>query len=132
MTDTTLADDLLHEIGAALSADPAYALPGLAAMSLVASLRDNGGEMTGYVYLQDGSTGGIIPDDPEGRIYDLLVDLREAMRGEDGAAWKQMLIQIVAGEEPEMQVAFEYEDPERWTAAAEDSGAHAESLKPGA
>lgn len=123
--DQDAADELVQELGEAMIDSPDYQARDWLAASLVINL-DDGAQQFGYLYLAGDAWEACTPGFATLRIAPRL---RDAMRVEGQAPWKQCLIQIDR-ETAEIDIDFDY-DGGRWVPDIADPAGFARSLKPG-
>lgn len=104
---------MINAIGEAIVEDPNVERVEWQALAFVATILDGQEQMTGYRYTGDGGFEALRLRG-FGDVLDQLMELREAMQAEAGAApWSQCLIQITKPDYA-LKLTYEYENPERW------------------
>ncbi|MEM9625300.1 MAG: hypothetical protein AAGA21_03640 [Pseudomonadota bacterium] len=123
------ADELIVEIGRAVLLDERYRNEDWSGIALVGSFAHGRESMHGYVYRTDGSWTGCIPADPEDDILDKMLDLKRVMAEEKGAVCHQCLVQVSRTKQ-DVNVKFEYDDPQRWSVTPANLEQMVETLRP--
>ena len=123
-------NDLVMKIGAMILRDQEYADDRWNSIALIGDLARGRVSMTGYQYLDGDTFAPAVPFNDE--ILDKMEELRAEMKKIKGTEWHKCLIQI-AKPDFDIDVEFEYDDPDRWSlkAAGLDVTAFALSLRPG-
>lgn len=124
---TPEADEALHEIALMIAQDEKYVDREWDAMSLVAIVTDTSVDMTGFSYVAGEKPKPGTPRN--GDIMDQLVQFRQLTRRGGSAPWKAVLIQI-AKQEMRIDVAFEYDDAQRWKVTPSNLARMREKLRP--
>lgn len=128
MAPAQSADSLIVEIGRALLADRNYRGGDWSAIALAATLDGGRKSLFGYAYLPDGSWTAMTPGDAR-RVINLLRDLQETMQADGKGAWRQCLVQLKR-EDMKINLAFEYDDPQRWKVTPGNLRETVEALRP--
>lgn len=123
------ADELIVEIGKAIILDERYRDGDWSGIALVGNFADGRESMHGYVYRNDGSWSGCIPEDPDDDILDKMLDLKRSMAEEKGTAWHQCLVQISRAKQ-DVNIKFEYDDPKRWSVTPANLEQMVDELRP--
>jgi hypothetical protein len=126
---TANADALIMQVGRAVLADASYQGADWSALTLVATFDQGRKSLFGYTYMAGGAWKAVTPSDAR-RVINLLRDLREAMREADGKApWRQCRVQIKRAD-MKINLAFEYDDPQRWMVTPANMADMVEALRP--
>ena len=119
------ADQLIHDIGSLIVTSEKYQ-DDWESLSIVGSFRDGERSQYGYVYTSDGDwegrTGGI-------PTLKLMKRLNDEMAEATGKRWYRCLVQIKRAD-MDMNIQFEYDDPDRWSVSPATVERDALALKP--
>lgn len=123
-------DELIHEIGGTLVADIGKRHPDWVHLVLAGSVNGEQAQMNGFSY---DAAGESTPTGP--RVLSVLrqlVALNQQMAADDRSApWRACLITIDHGT-GEIDFAFEYDDPGRWTITPANTESRAKEFAPSA
>ena len=122
-------DDLIHEIGGMIVADPKIAGKAWDGLALVAHVSADSRGMHGFRFWDD-DFEATNPREASA-ITRRLADLRGEMARETGDEWHQVLIHVWRPG-PEIRMQFEYDDPGRWKPRITglDMSEYAHSIRP--
>jgi hypothetical protein len=121
------ADRLVTDAGALIFRDPRYAEHDWQSLAVVYNFTDGRQNQYGYVFLTDGSWSAALPKDRDDAILDMMLALQATM-AETGKKWHRALVQITR--DGQLNVQFEYDDPDRWTIRPNDLEVSVAALRP--
>ena len=129
-TDSPTKDEVVQQLGQTIVTDPEYGKFDWQGVALMVTRKPTERRMTGYLYLADGTFSATRPGNNR-KIKDLAGLLQQVMEDETGARWLKCLIHVWKPG-PEIDIQFEYDDPERWKIqkVSLDMSDYAESLRP--
>ena len=125
------ADQLIQEIGASIVTHEEYR-EGWDSLAVVGSFKDGERRQYGYVYLDNGKFKN---NSWEARIpggfatLKLMKRLNDEMAEATGKRWHRCLVQIKRAD-MDMNIQFEYDDPDRWSVSPATVERDALALKP--
>lgn len=119
--------ELINEIGRRLVADEPYASIDWNAFALVVTVTPTRKDMSGFAYLDDGSTIPALPDDLNlGTAFD---ELNALTARPDGKRWMAMLLQCTRAN-GHLRFLFEWDDVDRWAVTPANLATRREELRP--
>jgi hypothetical protein len=105
-------DQLIIQIAQQIASSPRLD-PGWTSVSLVFTFEKDGLSNFGYAYLGNGQGDWKAFSTTSEELEDDVIRLREVMKDESKAAWKQALFQLIRASR-EMKFEFSYDLEERW------------------
>jgi hypothetical protein len=125
--DNPQANQLIHDIGAAIVGSPRISSLDWKHLVFVASVANGHSTISGFAYDSGGKSR---PASPGGlQTLDKITALREAMQAEGKPAWNACLIRIQR-DTGKIGVDFEYDTPSKWDITPANVREMAEKLRP--
>lgn len=121
-------DVVITDVGHIIVSDSAYANPDWALAAIVYNFVDGRKNAYGYVWNHDGNWKAELPDNGMDHIRQMLA-LQKAMEQRTGIKWQKALLHIDRAEQ-DINIIFEYDDPQRWTVGPKDMDASVAALRP--
>ena len=119
------ADQLIQEIGKIIVTSEKYQ-DEWTSLAIVGNFKNGRRNQYGYVYTSDGDWEGRTSGIP---TLKLMKRLNEVMAEATGKRWHRCLVQIKRAD-MDMNIQFEYDDPDRWSVSPATVERDALALKP--
>lgn len=121
-------DTMITDVGRIIVSDSAYANPDWTLAAIVYNFVDGRKNAYGYVWNRDGSWKAELPDDGMDHIRQMLA-LQKAMGQRTGKKWQKALLHIDRAKQ-DINIIFEYDDPQRWAVGPKDMETSVAGLRP--
>lgn len=120
---------ILNQAGAAIVRDPEYNALDWDVIAIVYNFEDGRKNRYGYIFNDDGTWRASLPQDDDRTILNLMLELQAAMERQTGKKWLKALVHINR-QEQNVNVTFDYDDPNKWVIKPADLETSVMALKP--